>query len=61
MEGRTPTLIRYGQLSNDELFVGARAAARGIRIENESEVEPLVMLKHFGPDNPDLREPIPAS
>ena len=57
----SPTLIRYGQLTDDEFFVSARAAAQGVRIENESEVEPLVILKHFGPDNPDLREPLPAS
>jgi hypothetical protein len=49
----TPSLIRFGQLTNDELFVTASAAASGIKIVNESEKEPLVMLKHFGPRNPD--------
>jgi hypothetical protein len=50
----TPTLIRYGQLTNDEFFVSETAAKRGIEIKNLSETEPLVMLKHFGPKNPDL-------
>jgi len=49
----TPTLIRYGQMTQDELFVTAPAAAEGVRITNESTTENLVMLKHFGPGNPD--------
>ncbi|MHA1278821.1 MAG: hypothetical protein ACTSQI_15665 [Candidatus Helarchaeota archaeon] len=50
----TPTLIRYGQLTNDEFFVGEAAANDGVTITNCSNTEPLVMLKHFGPENPDL-------
>ena len=50
----TPTLIRYGQITNDEFFVSEIAARRGVLIKNLSETEPLVMLKHFGPNNPDL-------
>jgi hypothetical protein len=50
----TPTLIRYGQLTNDEFFVSEPAAKRGVEIKNFSETEPLVMLKHFGPKNPDI-------
>ncbi|HEY7059564.1 MAG TPA: hypothetical protein VH458_23675, partial [Vicinamibacterales bacterium] len=49
----TPAMIRYGQMTEDELFVTADAAKAGIRIENRSESDPLVMLKHFGPGNPD--------
>ena len=30
------------------------AAKSGVAICNASATEPLVMLKHFGPDNPDL-------
>lgn len=48
----TPTLIRYGQMTRDELFVTAQAAAEGIEIVNHSDAENLVMLKHFGPGNP---------
>lgn len=51
----TPSLIRFGQLTNDEFFVSADAAKRGIKITNESDKEPLVLLKHFGPGNPDAR------
>jgi hypothetical protein len=49
----TPSLIRFGQMTEDELFVTARAANEGLQIENLSDTEPLVMLKHFGPKNPD--------
>jgi hypothetical protein len=49
----SPSLIRYGQMTQDELFVSFNAAREGLRIENHSETEPLVMLKHFGPGNPD--------
>jgi hypothetical protein len=50
----TPALIRFGQLTHDEYFVSAAAAAEGVTIVNESASDPLVMLKHFGPENPDL-------
>jgi hypothetical protein len=46
----TPTLIRYGQLTNDEFFVSAAAAAEGVTIANPSDADPIVMLKHFAPD-----------
>ncbi|MBN8711818.1 MAG: hypothetical protein BGO12_03330 [Verrucomicrobia bacterium 61-8] len=50
----TPTLIRYGQLTSDEFFVTEAAARSGVVISNPSLTDPLVMLKHFGPGNPDL-------
>lgn len=50
----TPTLIRYGQLTSDEFFVSEEAARGGVVISNPSQTDPLVMLKHFGPKNPDL-------
>jgi len=50
----TPALIRYGQLTNDEFFVSEAAAREGVTITNASQCDPLVMLKHFGPENPDL-------
>jgi hypothetical protein len=49
----TPTLIRYGQMTSDELFVSADAAREGVAITNGSDTENLVMLKHFGPQNPE--------
>jgi hypothetical protein len=51
----TPSLIRYGQLTNDEFFVSEDAAKQGVKIVNESDLDPIVMLKHFGPKNPDLK------
>jgi len=50
----TPALIRYGQLTDDEFFVSEAAAKEGIVITNPSRNDPIVMLKHFGPGNPDL-------
>lgn len=50
----TPAMIRFGQLTHDEFFVSERAAREGVTIVNASPSEPLVMLKHFGPENPDL-------
>lgn len=52
----TPALIRYGQLTNDEYFVSEDAARKGVRIVNHSSCDPIVMLKHFGPANPDWAE-----
>ena len=50
----TPALIRYGQLTNDEFFISEKAAKEGVKIVNPSTTDPIVMLKHFGPGNPDL-------
>ena len=50
----TPTSIRYGQLTNDEFFITEKAAMEGVKITNHSSTDPIVMLKHFGPNNPDL-------
>lgn len=50
----TPALIRYGQLTNDEFFVSEKTAGEGVKIVNLSKTDPIVMLKHFGPGNPDL-------
>ena len=51
----TPAMIRYGQLTNDEFFVTEAAAKSGVQISNYSSTDPIVMLKHFGPANPDLK------
>jgi hypothetical protein len=50
----SPTLIRFGEDTHDEYFVSADAASRGVTIGNASAVEPLVLLKQFGPGNPDM-------
>ena len=53
-EVESPTLIRLGQMTRDELFVTEAAAKEGVAVKNPSPCEPLVILKHFGPGNPDL-------
>jgi len=50
----TPAMIRYGQLTHDEYFVSEKAAKKGVKITNPSKSDPIVLLKHFGPGNPDL-------
>ena len=52
-EVETPSLIRFGEMTKDELFVSADVAKNGVKITNRSSTEPLVMLKHFAPRNPD--------
>ena len=53
----TPTLVHYGQLTNDEFFVSESAARNGVVITNLSTVENIVILKHFA-ENPDLKIPV---
>ena len=45
-----PAVIRFGQLTNDEFFVSAGVAQAGVTISNPSTCDPLVILKHFGPN-----------
>ena len=57
LNGRTiasPSMIRYGQLTEDEYYVSEAAARAGVTITNASGAEPLVILKHFGPGNAEL-------
>lgn len=57
------TQVRISDLTRDEYYVTAPAAARGVRIDNASDVEPLVLLKHYGPGNAELAHdlgPVPA-
>jgi hypothetical protein len=50
---QTPAMIRYGELTEDEVFLSDEAARQGVVIENTG-IEPLVTLRYFGPDaNPD--------
>ena len=46
---QTPAMIRYGALTEDEVFVSAKAAREGVVVENTGS-EPLVGLRYFGPD-----------
>jgi hypothetical protein len=45
----TPAMIRFGQMTEDEVFVSAKAAAAGVVVENTG-TGPLVGLRYFGPD-----------
>src|SRR5208337_942025 len=52
-----PAMIRFGQLTEDEVFVSYEAANAGVMFENQSRRDPLVVLRYFGPDvNPDAPE-----
>lgn len=53
-DAEAPTLLRFGRQSSDEFFVSEKAACEGVKITNSSQVEPLVILKHFGPNHPDV-------
>ncbi|MBI3411020.1 MAG: hypothetical protein HY040_22025 [Planctomycetes bacterium] len=44
----TPAMIRFGQLTEDEVFVSFEAARNGIIFDNTG-TEPLVTLRYFGP------------
>jgi hypothetical protein len=46
---QTPAMIRYGELTEDEVFVAHDAARAGVVFENTGS-EPLVTLRYFGPD-----------
>ena len=46
---KTPAMIRFGAMTEDEVFVSAKAAAEGVTVENTG-TEPLVSLRYFGPD-----------
>lgn len=48
--------LRFGQLSGDEYFVSEDAGRDGVPITNQSPWEPMVILKHFGPNHPDMPE-----
>ena len=52
----TPSMIRYGEMTGDELFVTAEPRS-GRSHREPSATDPLVILKHFGPGNPDA-EPL---
>lgn len=46
---QTPAMIRFGEMTMDEVFVTAKAAAAGVTFENTG-TEPLVGLRYFGPN-----------
>jgi hypothetical protein len=49
-----PNMIRFVELTDDEVFCTESAARAGVTFENTSDVEDLVVLRYFGPGvNPD--------
>ena len=62
LEGRQPKrplydaeaaiMLRFGQMTADEYFVSEGAARAGVAVSNHSRWEPMVVLKHFGPNHP---------
>lgn len=47
---RSPAMIGFHEMTQDELFVSDRAARAGVVYENTSPTEPLVILRYFGPE-----------
>ena len=47
MELSSPNMIRFGQLTHDEYFVTQSASKEGVEFVNNSQSEPLVILRHF--------------
>ncbi len=56
LDVETPNMIRYGEMTMDEVFVTAGAAKSGLAVTNTSATQNLVMLKHFGPGNPEAAQ-----
>jgi hypothetical protein len=49
-----PSMIRFGEMTEDEVFITAKRAQEGYEVENLGNECPLVILRYFGPDvNPD--------
>lgn len=46
----TPIFMRFGEVTYDEYFISYETARAGYTVENTGK-EPLVLLRHFGPDN----------
>jgi hypothetical protein len=45
----SPNMIRFVELTDDEVFCTEAAARAGVTFENTSQVENLVLLRYFGP------------
>ena len=54
----SPALIRFGQMTDDEVFITDAAAKDGYTIENHSDRDALVALRYFAPEvNPQAQAP----
>jgi len=45
----SPTMIRFGEMTEDEVFISAKRAQEGYTVENLADACPLVLLRYFGP------------
>jgi hypothetical protein len=59
-DAETPVMLRFGQKSADEYFVSEAAAREGVVITNTSAYDPMVLLKHFANNHPDMPRDVPA-
>jgi hypothetical protein len=50
LEVDCPSIIRFGQMTQDEVFISHEAALAGVTYVNQSQTDPLVTLRYFGPD-----------
>lgn len=46
----SPTMIRFGEMTEDEVFVTEKRAKEGYTVENLAKECPLVLLRYFGPE-----------
>jgi hypothetical protein len=54
LELNCPKMIRFHDITKDEVFCTESAAQEGVVFENKSDCEDLVALRYFGPEvNPD--------
>lgn len=60
-DAETPAMLRFGEQSADEYFVSEPAAREGVTIINKSKFEPIVILKHFGPNHPEMPKKVPEA
>jgi hypothetical protein len=44
-----PQMIRFGEMTEDEVFITEKRAKEGYTVENLGKECPLVMLRYFGP------------
>ena len=42
-------MIRFGEMTEDEVFITAKKAKEGYEIENRGTECPMVLLRYFGP------------
>lgn len=49
LEVDCPSIIRFGQMTQDEVFISDEAAVGGVTFENHSKTDSLVTLRYFGP------------